>query len=250
MIIIPLRAFKVGTCRWTRGLNISVYWARLLLSPANWILSSFWQDKFKWTHFHWPKGKEISLCISYGIMFQFLITESLEKLLSTKKKPLFIVFLLVGFFCTTFPAAVILDTIKVASIDRCQFPACGGTACLPLVSSFCFLFPFVTAVAWNEPWRECIVWNTQKDLNVTALLATMRLIYFEAAAAAAAYVTCLTHQQWNVVPSPGPAVFCAYLHLFYKTPATIKDCLRWTKNTTGGMDFYIIRPAAERRSCI
>lgn len=36
-------------------------------------------------------------------------------------------------------------------------------------------------VLWNQPLGECILWNTQKDLNVRAVKAEMQIIYFQAA---------------------------------------------------------------------
>lgn len=105
---------------------------------------------------------------------------------------------------------MILATIKVASCCCCE--GCHGNARLPLVRLFCFFFLLSTAVTWKQPWRECIVSNTPKDLRVKALLAKIASNLFWKRCC---YGYMFDTQQWNRAPSPGPAVFCAYLHLSY-----------------------------------
>lgn len=118
-----------------------------------------------------------------------------------------------------FPVAVILAILKVAPCCCC----CLLHACL--FSSFSFFF---TAVTWNQPWRECIVWNTQKDLNVKGSFGKdASNLFWNCCCFRYMFDT----QQWNGMPSPGPAVFRAYLHLSYnKRSATITDCLNGMKN--------------------
>lgn len=121
-----------------------------------------------------------------------------------------------------FPVAVILTILKAvvkAVMVMLAF-------CTP-VFFLLFLF-FFTAVTWNQPWRECIVWNTQKDLNVKGSFGKdASNLFWNCCCFRYMFDT----QQLNGMPSPGPAVFRAYLHLSYnKRSATITDCLSGMKN--------------------
>lgn len=117
---------------------------------------------------------------------------------------------------------------------------------LVFCTSVCFasFSLFFTAIRWNQPWRECIVWNTQKKTwKSKALLAKVRFnLFWKLLLLLSLHVLTLSSE--NRAPPPGPAVVSALICICC---ATITD---WRRITAGGMGLYIITPAEDQRLCI